>query len=201
MWQPPGCVGQAQGCLPKVKSVAGQGCRSGAVPGPCCREAGATVRCHAFRDVSVVSAPDERAIEVLASGLPIHHGAQLVVDVTMSCALTAQGFASPGSAHIRGAALLRARRDHELSSLCTGFRGSRDRSSEVVDFVSSLAGGRARNAPPLLRWSSFLAWRRRWSRMFAVSCGRAFDSSLVTSCSVTLDGQDGPPPDLADLLA
>ena len=25
----PGCVGQAQGCLPKVRSVAGQGCRSG----------------------------------------------------------------------------------------------------------------------------------------------------------------------------
>ena len=32
---PPGCVGQAQGCLPKVRSVAGQGCRSRAVPGPC----------------------------------------------------------------------------------------------------------------------------------------------------------------------
>ena len=33
MWQPPRCVGQAQGCLPKVRSVAGQGCRSGTVPG------------------------------------------------------------------------------------------------------------------------------------------------------------------------
>ena len=45
-----------------------------------CREAGATVRCHAkLRDMNVaVSAQDERAVEVLASGLPIHHGAQLV---------------------------------------------------------------------------------------------------------------------------
>ena len=74
-----------------------------------CREAGATVRCHAkLRDMNVaVSAQDERAIEVLASGLPIHHGAQLAVDVTMRCALTAQGLACPGAAHINGAAALR----------------------------------------------------------------------------------------------
>ena len=78
-----------------------------------CREAGASVRCHAkLRDMNVaVSAQDERAIEVLASGLPIHRGAQLAVDVTMRCALTAQGLASPGAAHKNGAALLRAIRD------------------------------------------------------------------------------------------
>ena len=127
-------------------------------------------------------------------------------------ALTAQGLASPGAAHINGAALLRARRDKELEyhELVAGNRcalvvvavetGGRW-SSEAVDFVSSLAGARARDAPPMLRRSSFLAWRRRWSMMLAVSCGRAFASSLVTSCSVTPDGQDGPPPDLADLLA
>ena len=153
-----------------------------------------------------VSAQDERAIEVLASGLPIHHGAQLAVDVTMRCAGPRQ---PRSSTHQRSC---RARRDKELkyhglvSGNCcalvvvaveTGGRWS----SEAVDFVSSLAGAQARDAPPLLRRSSFLAWRRRWSRMLAVSCGRAFASSLVTSCSVTPDGQDGPPPDLADLLA
>ena len=96
-----------------------------------------------------VSAQDERAIEVLASGLPIHHGAQLAVDVTMRCALTAQGLASPGAAHINGAAALRARRDKELKyqELVAGNRcalvvvavetGGRW-SSEAVDFVSSL---------------------------------------------------------------
>ena len=175
-----------------------------------CREAGATVRCHAkLRDMNVaVSAQDERATEVVASGLPIHHGAQLAVDVV----LTAQGLASPGAAHINGAAALRARRDKELKyqELVAGNRcalvvvavetGGRW-STEAVDFVSSLAGARARDAPPLLRRSSFLSWRRRWSRMLAVSCGRAFANSLLTSCSVTPDGQDGPPLDLADLLA
>ena len=179
-----------------------------------CREAGATVRCHAkLRDMNVaVSAQDERAIEVLASGLPIHHEAQLALDVTMKCTLTAQGLASPGAAHVNGAAALRARRNKELKfqELVAGNRcalvvvavetGGRW-ISVAVDFVSSLGGARARDAPPLLRRSSFLAWRRRWSRMLAVSRGRAFARFLVTSFSVTPDGQDGPPPDLAGLLA
>ena len=136
-----------------------------------CREAGATVRCHVkLRDMNVaVSAQDERAIEVLASGLHLHLRGQLAVDVTMRCPLTAQGLASPGAAHINGAALLIARRDKELKyhELVAGNRcalvvvpvetGGRW-SSEAVDFVSSLAGARALDAPPLLRGSSFLAW-------------------------------------------
>ena len=42
-----------------------------------CREAGASVRCNTkLRDMNVaVSAMDERSIEVLASGLPLFHGA------------------------------------------------------------------------------------------------------------------------------
>ena len=52
-------------------------------------------RCHSgfnamFRDMNIaVVATDHRAIEVLASGLPLHHGVQLVVDITIRCAHTA----------------------------------------------------------------------------------------------------------------
>ena len=58
-----------------------------------CREAGALVRCNTkLRDMNVaVPAADERAIEVLASGLPLFQGAQLAVDVTVRSALTAHG--------------------------------------------------------------------------------------------------------------
>ena len=51
------------------------------------------MRCNAkLRDMDIaVSAQDERAIEVLALVLPLHHGAQLAVDVTLRCALTANG--------------------------------------------------------------------------------------------------------------
>ena len=42
-----------------------------------------------LRDMNVtVPAHDEREVEVLASGLPLHHGAQLVVDVTLRSAVT-----------------------------------------------------------------------------------------------------------------
>ena len=52
---------------------------------------------HQMRDMNVaVAAEDERAIEVMASGLPIRQGAQLAVDVTVRCALTADGLAIPG---------------------------------------------------------------------------------------------------------
>ena len=58
-----------------------------------CRDAGATVRFNAkLRYMNVaVAAPDERAIEVLASGLPFRHGAQLAVDITLRSALTCCG--------------------------------------------------------------------------------------------------------------
>ena len=56
-----------------------------------------------------VRADDERVLEVLASGL-LHHGAQLVVDITL---WSAAGLPSPSAAHVNGAALARARRDKE----------------------------------------------------------------------------------------
>ena len=80
-----------------------------------CREAGATVRINTkLRDMNVaISASDAREIEVLASGLPLHHGAQLTVDITVRNALTANGLACPNAAHTDGAVLLRARTDKE----------------------------------------------------------------------------------------
>ena len=55
-----------------------------------CREAGASVRFNTkLRDMNVaVSANDERAIEVLASGLPLYQDAQLAVDITVRSATT-----------------------------------------------------------------------------------------------------------------
>ena len=42
----------------------------------------------------------ERAFEVFSSGLPLHHGAQLAVDITLRSALTAQGRARPNASHV-----------------------------------------------------------------------------------------------------
>ena len=57
----------------------------------------ATVRINTkLRDMNVaISASDAREIEVFASGLPLHHGAQLAVDIIVRSALTVNGSACP----------------------------------------------------------------------------------------------------------
>ena len=154
---------------------------------------------------------DAREIEVLASGLPMHHGAQLAVDITMRSALTVNGSACPNAAHTDGAVLLRARLDkerkyHELLDaercrlVVVGLEVGGRWSTESVDFVTALAGSKSQEAPPLLKGSAFFAWRRRWIRMLSISCARSFASSLVLTRSHTPEGQDGWAPDVADLF-
>ena len=76
-------------------------------------------------------------------------------------------------------------------------------SLEAVDFIERLAMARARDAPPNLQRSAFLSWRRRWTRMIAISCGRSFANSLVAQSSHphALAGVDGEVPHLAELLS
>ena len=124
-----------------------------------CREAGANVRTNVMlRDMNITeSALDERKVEVLASGLPLNHGAQLAIDITLRSALTTHGTASGSAARVDGAGFPEARRDkeakdHELVegtryllvvvAIETGGRWSH----EAVDFVESLASARSRNS-------------------------------------------------------
>ena len=122
-----------------------------------------------LRDMNVeVRADDERAIEVLASGLPIHQLAQLAVDITLRSPLTSTGLARPAAATTDGAVLVRARADKEAKyfellqgnrchlvvvGLETGGRWS----TEATIFVDMLAAGRARAVPSVLRRSTHLA--------------------------------------------
>ena len=80
-----------------------------------CREAGATVRCNAkLREMNVdVAASDERAVEVLASGLPLYHGAQLAVDITLRSGLSASGLPRFNAAVVDGVVCGRAGEDKE----------------------------------------------------------------------------------------
>ena len=157
------------------------------------------------RDMNVtVSANDERAIEVLASGLPLFQGAQLAVDITIRSVLTA-------TSHTDGAALLQARRDKErkyaelLADDCcrlvvVGFETGGQWSAESVEFINCLAPAKAREAPMVWRWSVSQGWLRRWTRMLSVSCSKAFACSLVSPSSVGPVGAEGGVPELADLL-
>ncbi len=71
---------------------------------------------------------------------------------------------------------------------------------EAVAFIDSLASARSRAAIPVLRGSAYWAWRKRWVRMLAISCARAFASSLISSPADMWTGTDGPTPDMADLF-
>ena len=79
-----------------------------------CREAGAIARTNVkLRDVDIaVRADDERCIEVVASGLPLFHGAhQQAVDITLRCALTSRGAPRTGAAREDGITCHNARAD------------------------------------------------------------------------------------------
>ena len=171
-----------------------------------CREAGATVRQNVkLRDMNVAVRDDERCIEVLATGLPLFQGAQLAVDITLRSALTSNGDPRPGAAREDGIACNGARVDKAqirrtegnrcrlvVVALETGGRWS----VEALQFVVSLAHARARDRPPTMARSAFLAWRRRWSRMLSVSCGRAFATSLLVAqgiCTQWLGLTEVPP--------
>ena len=130
-----------------------------------CREAGATVRWQAkLRDVNVtVSANDEGAIEVLASGLPLFQGAQLAVDITIRSVLTATGAAGPNTSHTVGAALLHARKEKESASM---------RNCWLVTVVDSLwwASKREDDGVPS-PWNSSTVWRPPKHAKHRWSCG------------------------------
>ena len=159
------------------------------------REAGATVRCHTkLHDMNVaISADDDRSSEVLASGLPLHHGSQLAVDITLRSATTAQGLPCPGAASTDGSVLVRARKEkeHKYHELVGGERcrlivvaretGGRWSCEAMDDGCGKLAGPH----------SALFAWRRQWMRMLAVSCARACASSLASTHPVSPEGQDG----------
>ena len=101
---------------------------------------------------------DKRCIEVVASGLPLHHGAQLAVDITMRCAVSSSGEARLGGARVDGIVCTNARADKEqkYSELLAGDRcrlivvaletGGRW-SPEALEFVEGLARARALEAP------------------------------------------------------
>ena len=146
-----------------------------------CREAGARVA----RNVRVadmnIDVPDARRIEVVCSGLPLWHGAQLAVDATLVSPLTRDGspqpaaHAQPGVSLARAAQrkrrhtypeLLRARRCRlVVFGLETGGRWSQ----EAATFLRLLAQARAASAPAAVRRATQAAWVHHWSGILSVA--------------------------------
>ena len=166
------------------------------------RGAGASVRFNAkLVDMNIaVPADDARAVEVLASGLPLFHGAQLAVDITLRSALTTTGLLRPGAAVVDGIVCMAARADKERKS-SELLNGDKCRlvvfaletggpwSLEAVDFIERLAMARAWDAPPNLQRSAFLSWRRHWTRMITISLPTRWPSPLTLTHLPVLMGE------------
>ena len=109
-----GCVGQVRTSsrsMPPVGKVKSRATAPERTLARLCREADGTVRTHVkLRDLNTsVPVVDDRSMEVLVSGLPMHHGAQLAVDITLRSAVTSFGAACPNASTVNGAVLERAR--------------------------------------------------------------------------------------------
>ena len=78
-----------------------------------CREAGSRVVTNMFvrdMDLGVPVAGDNRRLEVVVDGLPLHGGVQLAVDTTLVSSVRGSGEPRQGAATTDGVALTQARR-------------------------------------------------------------------------------------------
>ena len=126
---------------------------------------------------------DAREIEVLASGLPMHHGAHLAVDITLRSAVSASGEACANAVGVNGAVLHRARSDITPStpSWLKGIVASWSFRLRPADVGVTKPSGSSTLWVQLvlvMPLPVLLAWRRRWTRMLAFSCSRAFAGSF-----------------------
>ena len=142
-------------------------------------------------DVPDVHLGDARRLEVVVYGLPLHGGAQLVVDTTLVSALHCDGRPRRGAADRDGVALTVARKTKERRY--PEFVGVRARarlvvlavevggrfSPETSGFLTSLAKARARTETALMRKRAEQAWRLRWCGIFGCAAAKAFAASLL----------------------
>ena len=152
-----------------------------------CREAGGFVSVNQFvldLDIAAPNAADSRRLEVVADGLPLFHGAQLVIDTTMVSPLSREGVPHARCAEVDGAALEAARRRKERRYPELVGEDGRTRlvvlacevggrfSDECQHFLRQLSKAKVRGEPPLLQQRVRHAWLFRWGSMLACAGAR-----------------------------
>ena len=178
------------------------------------REAGARVRTHAYLNnlnVLNVEPSDERRLEVVASGLPTYHGAQVAVDATLVSPLTRKGTARPRAHWQNGAALKDARKKKEKhypelqhSRRCrlvtAGMEVGGRWDEGAYEFLLELAAAKAQQAPVVLRGSATRAWLKRWGALLSKAAMDSFASTLVYGTAERTHLWTSPTPALGVVL-
>ena len=157
------------------------------------REAGArTCTLTYLRDLNLldVGVRDDRRVEVTASGLTVHKGAQLAVDATLVSPLKRCGQARPRAHWQDGAALLDARKQkatkypelmnsHRCRLVTAGMEIGGRWEESAYELLVDLAKGKAEEAPKLLRGSATNGWLRRWVSMLSKAGMDSFANTLL----------------------
>ena len=158
-----------------------------------CQEAGARVaRNMRLADMNLpVPVADARRIEIVCNGLPLWHGAQLVVDTTCVSPVTRSGEPRTGADSQPGLALQLATRRKRRETYPELSRSPRCRlvvsavetggrwGPEPTAFLRLLAQARAASAHAAVRSALRAAYVSRWSGIIAVAARRALASSLL----------------------
>ena len=153
-----------------------------------------TLKPKAFlvRDLDIArSNTDARRLEVVAEGLSVFGGVQLVLDATLVSAHHGDGTPLRKADNVDGIALqhVRKRKEDTCPELCelngrarlvviAGEVGGRW-SPETKAFLQGVAHGKAQAAPRVLRASAQAAWYRRWFSLLACSAAKAVAVSLL----------------------
>ena len=172
-----------------------------------CREAGARVSTNIpVREMDLAAHHNlgGRRLEVVADGLTLWHGAQLVIDTTLVSPLRRDGSARFRAADQDGAVLMEARRRKERTFPELSGEGGRARlvvlaaevggrwSDETAKFLAALAKAKAQASPSILQNRVKAAYLRGWSAVLACSAARAFTASLLDQRPVSGWGGNAP---------
>ena len=145
-----------------------------------------------LRDTGVpVDPADRRAIEIVATGLPIAQGIPVAVDATMVSPLHADGTAHKDAASKIGVALKRAgkearylpraRRESTTATLTAAVEVGGRLSKDARHLLAELARSRSQSEPQTLRASVARSLRRRWLTMISVVCQDALAPPCLTT--------------------
>ena len=180
------------------------------------REAGARVQENVLlRDLVLPSArpTDRRALEVVATGLPVARGVPLAVDVTTVSVLHSDGRPWAEADVVAGICLERGERakettypelvdstDVRLTTMACEVGGRW--STACADLLAQLAAARARAAPRHLQLAARLAYEARWLSLLSCAQQDALAASLVDDTILTLEhGVSAEPPVIDAIIA
>ena len=178
------------------------------------REAGARVQENVqLSDLAIpgIATTDKRALEIIATGLPLAQGVPLGVDVTMISPLHCDGSPWAQADRVPGISFGRAAESKEstypelvhsdvvkLTTLACEVGGRW--SAECAEVLAKLAMARARASPRHLQLAARLSYENRWWALLSCAQQDSLAATLVDDAVCLLDGRDGWEPAVVDVV-